>query len=147
MSSQPSAASQSLGVRTVRLHVNAGRWAVQWMLGHPSPKGGWIIQYVITNDGTKFYEAWEVPAGSRFTKTYPDPEDDTFLISSGSAVGASARFYEGLKLPADFTKGGAPNAGELFSTTKDMSSFLRRQQSTPPVTRSFWYLNNSETGL
>lgn len=100
-------------------------WQIRWKLTRPSGSGGWIVQQIVETDpsGTivmRYWEAWRVPAGSRYTIYYGHlPADDNFVGGAhGNRVDAYARFYEGLHLPAAFVPNNhATLAGALPSTT------------------------------
>jgi hypothetical protein len=126
----PETPSQSLMYQTA---AGGGKdddkWAIRWVLGQESAKGGWIVQRVIVGNAVDdsitdwIYEAWKVPAGSRFTTNGPEPglsyrqnddmngnsnwRDDTFdqIIDRGGTVYAQAWFFEGMKLPSYFVSG------------------------------------------
>jgi hypothetical protein len=123
------------------------RWKIRWVLGKPSPKGGWIVQRAIIRrpDGTNkewIYEAWPVPPGSRFSDDGGDEDfwhDDEFLsFGSGNQVYARARFYEGMTLPDYFKKD--PRYQSVLRQTQNspaVREFLNSQPSTPNVDRRF----------
>jgi hypothetical protein len=125
------------------------RWERTWQLAHASPKGGYIVEEVnrtilgtkpdgspITPSSIKYWQAWQVPAGS----SAPGEAVDTFAntVSAGSTgddtVTATARFYEGLILPATFAVGNSPYAGSLLSSTIDPN--LSTSSATLPVAAS-----------
>jgi hypothetical protein len=125
------------------------RWERKWQLAHASPKGGYIVEEVsrtilgtkpdgspITPSSIKYWKAWQVPAGS----STPGAAFDTFenTVSTGGTgddtVTATARFYEGLILPADFAVGNSPYAGSLLSSTIDPN--LSTSRATLPVAAS-----------
>lgn len=100
-------------------------WLIQWKLNHESKSGGWIVQHIQANftgaGNFDYWEAWQVPAHSRSTKTLiVFGYDDMFRGLTGSHIHSSARFYDGLQLPASFTvhPAGFP-AGVLRATTVD----------------------------
>jgi hypothetical protein len=115
---------------------------VQWQLSNKSASGGWIVQSITDKDASgsqfaQFWEAWPVPANSKYTIYYPDKEDDTFGgLPSGTKATAEARFYEGLALPASFVPyNSATFAGQLRSTTED--PHLSTTSATAPVDRTW----------
>jgi RHS repeat-associated protein len=133
-----STSGQSLGFTTMEGSQSSDPWVIQWQLSSPSPTGGWIVQNInsVSNgwpvDG--FWEAWQVPAGSRHTDRYP-ASDDTFSGPKGVMCLGTARFYEGLTLPSSFQPGAVPTAGVLYSTT--INPNLPTTNATAPVYR-FW---------
>ena len=121
----------------------------KWQLAHASPKGGYIVEEVtrtilgtkpdgspITPSSIKYWQAWQVPAGSNV----PGDALDSFANpappgSTGQdTVSAVARFYEGLTLPSDFAVGKSSYAGERLSSTTD--PVLSTSSATLPVTAS-----------
>jgi hypothetical protein len=119
-------------------------WARKWQLAHASPRGGYIVEEVtrtilgtkpdgspITPSSVKYWQAWQVPAGSNA------PEDglDSFPAPAGStgedSISTVARFYEGLVLPPAFAVGNSPYAGERPSSTTDPK--LSTSSATLPV--------------
>lgn len=124
----------------------AAIWERQWHLAHPSPKGGHIVQEVIrTITGSKtaespiasttfkYWEAWQVAAGSTATTSASDSfVKATPVRNVGSdKVSASARFYEGLSLPLGFAVGNSSYAGPRLSSTSDPE--LPTNHATLPV--------------
>jgi hypothetical protein len=122
-------------------------WERKWQLAHASPRGGYIVEEAtrtilgtkpdgsaITPSSVKYWQAWQVPAGSNA------PEDglDSFPAPSGStgedSISTVARFYEGLILPPTFLVGNSPYAGERPSSTTDPK--LSTSSATLPVTAS-----------
>jgi hypothetical protein len=116
--------AQSLSYTTLAGSPTGPFWQIQWQLSAPS-QAGWIVQHVVTS-GVKpgqyqdYYEAWRVLPGSQNTvfADSDDPTDDTF--AGFTSIIASAAFYEGQTLPANFI----PNnpftaAGMLYSTTSN----------------------------
>ena len=118
----------------------------RWQLAHPSPKGGYIVEEVtrtilgtkpdgspITPSSIKYWQAWQVPAGSNV----PGNALDSFASpappgSTGEdTVSTVARFYEGLTLPSAFAVGKSPYAGERLSSTTDPK--LSTSSATLPV--------------
>ncbi len=121
----------------------------KWQLAHASPKGGYIVEEVtrtilgtkpdgspITPSSIKYWQAWQVPAGSNA----PGDALDSFANpappgSTGEdTVSAVARFYEGLILPPAFAVGNSPYAGERLSSTTDPK--LSTSSATLPVAAS-----------
>ena len=115
-------------------------------MAHASPKGGYIVEEVtrtilgtkpdgspITPSSIKYWQAWQVPAGSNV----PGNALDSFANpappgSTGEdTVSAVARFYEGLTLPSAFAVGKSPYAGERLSSTTDPK--LSTSSATLPV--------------
>jgi hypothetical protein len=104
-------------------------WVIQWQLSEKSQKGGWIVQQITLADSAgkqilEYWEAWQVEAGKEFTIYHGigDGHDDSFSagILPRLTATASARFYEGLELPASFIKNNPDTlAGELRSTTSN----------------------------
>lgn len=122
-------------------------WQRKWQLGHASPRGGYIVEEVtrtilgtrpdgsaITPSSIKYWQAWQVPAGS----SAPENASDSFPPPAGGrgedTVSAVARFYEGLILPPAFAVGNSPYAGERLSSTTDPK--LSTSNATLPVTTS-----------
>jgi hypothetical protein len=122
-------------------------WERKWQLAHASPRGGYIVEEVartilgtkpdgsaITPSSVKYWQAWQVPAGSNA------PEDglESFPAPTGStgedSISTVARFYEGLILPPAFGVGNSPYAGERPSSTTDPK--LSTNRATLPVTAS-----------
>ena len=122
-------------------------WERKWQLAHASPRGGYIVEEVtrtilgtkpdgsaITPSSVKYWQAWQVPAGSNAPEnavdSFPNP------APSGSrgedTVSAVARFYEGLILPPAFAVGNSPYAGDRLSSTTDPK--LSTSSATLPVT-------------
>jgi RHS repeat-associated protein len=127
---------------TVLGSSNSAVWQIKWKLGKPSKTGGWIVQEITeTNQNGKpvahYWEAWPVPAKSRFTIYHGDfSYDDAFVGGpSGHKVAARATFYEGLKLPASFAVGNHPWAGILPSTTANPN--LPTFNASSPVNRTW----------
>ena len=125
------------------------RWERKWQLAHASPKGGYIVEEVnrtilgtkpdgspISPSSIRYWQAWQVPAGS----SAPGDAADTFAntVSPGGAgddtVTATARFYEGLILPASFAVGNSPYADSRLSSTIDPN--LSTSSATLPVAAS-----------
>lgn len=122
-------------------------WKPRWQLAHASPKGGYIVEEVtrtilgtkpdgspITPSSIRYWQAWQVPAGSNV----PSDALDNFAPPPGSSgedtVSAVARFYEGLTLPAAFAVGKNPYAAGRLSSTTDPK--LSTNSATLPVTVS-----------
>jgi hypothetical protein len=122
-------------------------WDRKWQLAHASPKGGYIVEEVsrtilgtkpdgspITPSSVKYWQAWQVPAGSNV----PGDALDSFAPPPGSTgedtISAVARFYEGLTLPPAFAVGKSPYAGERLSSTTDPK--LSTSSATLPVAAS-----------
>ena len=118
-------------------------------MAHASPKGGYIVEEVtrtilgtrpdgspITPSSVKYWQAWQVPAGSNVPGspldnfTNPAPPGST----GEDTVSAVARFYEGLILPSAFAVGKSPYAGERLSSTTDPK--LPTSSATLPVAGS-----------
>jgi hypothetical protein len=117
----------------------------KWQLAHASPRGGYIVEEVnrtilgtkpdgsaITPSSVKYWQAWQVPAGSNSpvhaSDSFPSPASGT----GEDTVSTAARFYEGLILPPAFAVGNSPYAGELPSSTTDPK--LSTSNATLPVT-------------
>ena len=103
-------------------------------LDSPAAGDGWVVQEVnidligrksgavVTSQNQKYWEAFRIYQGDKNATP-----NDVFHIPSPLGVSpqgtvtirATARYYEGLILPADFTRGGARQAGNLFSTYND----------------------------
>jgi hypothetical protein len=131
---------QQLKYRTVGGSVESDPWSIRWGLTHNSKAGGWIVQHIQSyvpslNEAFDYWEAWRVPAKSRFTVLHGDvPYDDMFSGPSGTHVAASARFYEGLTLPDSFTPfNRSTAAGWLPATT--VNPLLPTGKATPPDNR------------
>ena len=129
-----------LTFKTLSGGKNSSSWTIRWKLAKPSKTGGWIIQEITAvdqfgNPVAHYWEAWQVPANSEYTTTYGIfGRDDTFQAPSGERARASARFYEGLTLPAAFIPNN-PNtyAGILPSTTGNPN--LPLSNASRPVNR------------
>jgi RHS repeat-associated protein len=114
-------------------------WTVSWVLSQASPQGGYVIQEValtgggvtaekgeVFNINKKYWEAWKVSPGNTrtdLTTTGDFAFDDTFSLSTPTKSvsltwNATARFYEGLKLPDSFTAGGSRFAGNYLPSTE-----------------------------
>jgi hypothetical protein len=121
-------------------------WERQWHLARPSPKGGYIVQEVtrtitgsktakspIASTTVKYWEAWQVPAGSAATAAAVDSFTNAVPTASvgSDTVSAVARFYEGLSLPSGFAVGNSPYAGSRLSSTSDPQ--LATSHATLPV--------------
>jgi hypothetical protein len=121
----------------------------KWQLAHASPRGGYIVEEVtrtilgtkpdgsaITPSSVKYWQAWQVSAGSNA----PGNALDSFANpgpagSTGEdTVSTVARFYEGLILPPVFAVGNSPYASERPSSTTDPK--LSTSSATLPVTAS-----------
>jgi hypothetical protein len=143
MAQQQNGASEKLKYRTVKAHdprLSNHAWTVRWGLTHKSKTGGWIVQHIqadFTGAGHyDYWEAWQVPANSRFTTFHgAAPYDDAFDGPPGSHVNASARFYEGLQLPGSFTVHHNFPAGVLPATTVD--PHLPLNNATPTDNRTW----------
>jgi RHS repeat-associated protein len=145
--------AQRLGYTTVMpgpgQNTNQDPWQIQWTLSEPSPAGGWIVQQntITLPDGsqTTYWEAWQVaPNATETTQAAAMsgsgqvPVDDTFDVEPASAnvhFHASARFYEGLKLPCDFVPHSNPYAQALPATSTN--PHLPLNGATPPVVRNW----------
>jgi hypothetical protein len=118
----------------------------RWQLGHPSPKGGYIVEQVtrtivgaradgsaVTPSSVSYWQAWQVPAGA------DAPRDPLANFSDAPLAGgkgeesitAIARFYEGLTLPPSFAAGKSSYAGERLSSMAD--PHLSTQNATLPI--------------
>ena len=122
-------------------------WERKWQLAHASPRGGYIVEEVtrtilgtnpdgsaITPSSIKYWQAWQVPAGSNA----PGDALDSFAPPPGGTgedtISAVARFYEGLTLPPTFAVGKSPYAGGRLSSTTDPK--LSTSSATLPVDTS-----------
>jgi hypothetical protein len=118
----------------------------QWQLGHPSPKGGYVVQEVtrtilgekpdgsaITPSSVTYWQAWQVAPGQASTGDATPIFPDTSLAGGkgDESIIAVARFYEGLTLPPLFAPGKSPYAGDRLSSTTDPK--LSSQNATLPV--------------
>jgi hypothetical protein len=118
----------------------------KWQLGHPSPKGGYIVEEVtrtlvgerpdhsaVTPASVTYWQAWQVPAGAASVSDAAPTFSDTSLAGASGEenISAVARFYEGLALPPSFAPGNSPYAGERLSSTTDPE--LSTQCATLPV--------------
>jgi hypothetical protein len=90
--------------------------------GRPIKGGSYVVQHIQTLNANgkevyNFWEAWKVPATSKYSEYYPDPNDDIFRTHSGWTTNSEARFYEGLNLQSSFRQN-APGttAGDLRTT-------------------------------
>jgi len=116
----------------------------QWQLAHVSPSGGYIVEQVtrtirgVRADGSaispsfvKYWQAWPVPAGSGAPIDAVDNLPAPVGGTGEDNVSAIARFYEGLRLPPGFARGGSPFAGERLASTIDPN--LPTAAATLPV--------------
>jgi hypothetical protein len=118
----------------------------KWQLGHPSPKGGYIVEQVtrtilgekadgsaITPSSVTYWQAWQVPAGADTPRNALANFPDAVLAGGKGeeSITAIARFYEGLALPPSFATGNNPYAGERLSSTIDPR--LSTENATLPV--------------
>jgi RHS repeat-associated protein len=132
---------QALKYKTISGGKGSKEWTIQWQLSKKSKAGGEIVQQISTYDKSgkreyTYWEAWSVPKGSKFTSYYPDPKDDIFRDYSGNRTDASARFYEGLKLPSSFLSNNPGTyAGILPSTGANPN--LPTSNATAPVDRTW----------
>ena len=142
---------ESLEALTVSGGDNTSFWKIKWQLLNPSTVGGWIIQHVtsvhtIYGDPkspykSNYWEAWQVPAGSRG----PVQPYDIWSTNSGGLYNlktttGTANFYEGIVLPSSFTPNGSGYSGTLMSTKPGVTPELP-PPTTLPVLRSstfFW---------
>ena len=124
--------------------------SIIWGLKHPSKKGGYIIQHIGLSasknleipDQSKYYEAGRVNPGQNQIERMASGNynwDDEFTFSGAAGHGtikweASARFYEGLSLPASFRPNSVVHAGPLPATADD--PHLSSQNATDPVNRT-----------
>jgi hypothetical protein len=126
----------------------AGTHRVKWHLSNKSKSGGQIVQEITTtnksgNQTSQYWEAWPVSKGSQNTSyidkgVYKDYDDTSENNPAGTTVKASARYYDGLKLPDTFLpgrEGGYPGSGDLKSTTTD--PHLSTDNATAPVDRTW----------
>ena len=137
------ACGQALKFRTVLGGQGTSPWEIRWGLIQKSKSGGWIVQHIVADymgvGHYNYWEAWQVPPCSRFTTFHVAgfPYDDMFRGPLGSHIHASARFYEGLALPAAFTVHPAPfPAGILLATTVNPN--LPTDNATAPNVR--WWM-------
>jgi len=131
-------------------------WKITWILTTPSTSGGYVVQEINSNlsgagsNGKQinkmihYWEAWHVSQGQINTDMITSQNyqfDDAFQVRPpGVGVGvlktnASARFYEGLKLPSTFQIGNVGYAGDLPATYID--PHLPLTKATEPVIRSY----------
>jgi hypothetical protein len=137
---------QWLSYITIAGSPKSASWNRQWHLAHPSPKGGYIVQEVtrtftgvqaaksaITSTKVKYWEAWRVPPQSADAADAVDSFEASAHGTGGgiNTVSATARFYEGLHLPAGFAVGQSPYAGSRLSSTS--APHLRTNRATLPV--------------
>jgi hypothetical protein len=115
-------------------------------LTHNTKVGGYIVQHIVADfaGGGHFdyWEAWPVPANSHTPSVHGVDQagnnySDMFAGNAGSHMHASARFYEGLQLPAAFKvqPAGFP-AGILKAATTNPN--LPEQNATPANVR-WWH--------
>jgi len=137
---------QWLSYITVSGGPKSTSWNRRWHLSHPSHMGGYIIEEVtrtftgipsagsaITSTKKRYWIAWKVPPESSGTA---DALDSFIGSARGTAKGvdtvyATARFYEGLNLPEQFSVGQSLDAGSLLSSTSPPN--LRTNHATLPV--------------
>jgi hypothetical protein len=137
---------ESLEALTVSGGDNTSFWKIKWQLLNPSTVGGWIIQHVtsvhtIYRDPkspykSNYWEAWQVPAGSRG----PVEPYDIWSTNSGGLYNlktttGTANFYEGIVLPSSFTPNGSGYSDTLMSTKPGVTPELP-PPTTLPVLRS-----------
>ncbi len=126
----------------------SGTHRIKWHLSHKSKSGGHIVQEITTRDKSgnqtsHYWEAWPVNKGSQNTAfidkgVYKDYDDTSENNPPGTTVNASARYYDGSKLPDTFLpgkEGGYPGSGALKSTTID--PHLSTENATAPVERTW----------
>jgi RHS repeat-associated protein len=135
----PLGLTPTLSYKTLSGGADQATWQIQWNLSKPSQSGGWIVQQIDAKDAagntTTYWEAWQVSPNSSVT-TYAakgDPNDD--LFRGWSSINGSARFYEGLTLPAGFVPNSNNSAGILPATSKDPN--LDCKNASPAVNRSW----------
>ena len=117
----------------------------KWQLAHASPRGGYIVEEVtrtilgtkpdgspITPSSIKYWQAWQVPAGSNAPENASDSFPPPAAGTGEDTVSTVARFYEGLVLPPAFAVGNSPYAGQRLSSTTDPK--LSTSSATLPVT-------------
>jgi RHS repeat-associated protein len=147
---QPQQQQQGLQNQQLKFKTVSGgqgqTWEIQWSLTHNTKVGGYIVQHIVADfaGGGHFdyWEAWPVPANSHTPSVHGVDQagnnySDMFAGNAGSHMHASARFYEGLQLPAAFKvqPAGFP-AGILKAATTNPN--LPEQNATPANVR-WWH--------
>jgi hypothetical protein len=137
---------QWLSYTTIAGSAKSPSWSRRWHLTHPSHEGGYIVEEVtrtftgiqsagaaIISTRDRYWTAWKVPPGST---DISDAVDSFAPGAEGVGTGvhtvcATARFYEGLILPEQFSAGQSPYAGSLLSST--IAPDLGTSHATLPV--------------
>ena len=77
-----------------------------------TPIGEWIVQHITMHvpsgahaGNYNYWEAWHVPANTRFASPSLLGADDYFGGPRGTTISAEARFYEGLNTPSTWLTG------------------------------------------
>ena len=144
--------ANSSNTLTYRSQASTSQLLRTWSLRRASRLGGWVIQYVqidvittnaagkIVTSHHEYWEGWPVDPGKRGAT----PSADRFMASvpsgflSGTAIWTGhAAFFEGMDKPANFTRGGAPEAGMLQSSSMDPG--LDWSRGTAPVITTWVY--------
>ena len=127
--------NNQLKYKTVSGGQGQNPWEIKWSLTHNTQTGGWIVQHIVADfeDSPQcgghgqcdYWEAWPVDPHSHTPSIQGVDANgnlysDAFTGGDGSHIHASARFYEGLKLPDNFKRqpDGFP-AGILRATTEN----------------------------
>ena len=135
--------NEQLKYKTVSGGQHANPWEIQWSLTHNTKKGGWIVQHIVADfKGAGHYDYWEAWPVAPYShvpsvqgvdangKSY----SDMFAGAAGSHIHASARFYEGLTLPASFKVQPAGFPAGILRTTPSNPN-LPTQNATAPNVR------------
>ncbi len=120
------------------------KWAVQFILKFPSPKGGYFVQEIrmkrtinkecpnkYKDFDITYYEAWEVAEGKTITRSADAglTDDDTFWMKSlpkseGTMdVTATINFFENITLPPDFEFGNPKTFAHTLPSTRTKPSW------------------------
>jgi hypothetical protein len=137
---------QWLSYKTIAGGPKGASWSRQWHLAHPTHKGGYIVEEVtrtftgvpsagsaIVATERRYWTAWKVSPDSA---DITDAMDSFTSVAHGTRHGvetiyATARFYEGLNLPEQFSIGPGHDADSLLFSTSAPN--LRTNQATLPV--------------
>jgi hypothetical protein len=139
-------AGQWLSYTKVAGDPESSHWRLKWHLAQPSREGGYIVEETtrtfigIPSAGSatistkeRYWRALKVPAqSSEATDAMKFYEKGVPGTGGGTeTINATARFYEGLVLPQEFSVGRSSNAGSVPSSTIDPN--LGTNHATLPV--------------
>lgn len=134
--------NERLTYKTIGGGPRAAAWTIRWVLTRKTKSGGWIVQHIQADFQAggryDYWEAWPVPPNSQFTEYHLQhfPFDDEFTGPAGSTIHASARFYEGLKLPPAFVRQPAGFPAGILRATK-VNPHLPAKDATAPDVRTW----------